>query len=347
MRFVIKIVLLIILICNCRMLFASDISGLHFSEKEDLIYRSSLAPAISSFSPTSGSVGTLVTISGTDLSNLTAFTIGGVSAIVISNTGTTLVGMVMPGAVTGPISLTNSSGSSSSSADFNLIETHYPSIQQGDKKIGTGYSGLARQGYSVAISADGNTAIVGANAISSSGAAWVYVKQNGVWEQQGNMLVGSGVGLDCGSAIQGYSVAISADGNTVLIGGYKDNCNTGAAWVFTRNNGLWLQQGNKLVGSGGIGGFINQGSSVSLSADGNTAVIGGEGDNNNIGAAWVFKRENGIWSQQGNKLVGTGYVSQPYQGISVAISADGNTILVGGKNDNSGVGAVWVFVNSV
>ena len=59
------------------------------------------APAITSFSPSSGPVGTLVTINGTGLSGLTAFTIGGVSAIVISNSGTQLVSMVMPGACNG------------------------------------------------------------------------------------------------------------------------------------------------------------------------------------------------------------------------------------------------------
>jgi hypothetical protein len=306
---------------------------------------SNFAPSITSFSPTSGSVGTLVTISGTDLSNLTTFTIGGVSAIVISNTGTTLVGMVMPGATTGFISLTNSNGTTTSSVSFNLIPTHYPSIQQGDKKIGTGYAGLARQGYSVDISADGNTAVVGANDINSTGAAWIYVRQGGIWTQQGNMLVGTGILPDYPNAAQGYSVAISADGNTVLIGGYRDDYSIGAAWVFVRNNGVWAQQGNKLVGTGAVG-SSRQGCYVSLSADGNTAVIGGEGDNNNIGAVWVFKRVNGIWSQQGNKLIGSGYVSQPNQGNAVAISFDGNTILVGGRNDNSGVGAVWVFVNS-
>ena len=49
------------------------------------------------------------------------------------------------------------------------------------------------------------------------------------------------------------SVALSADGNTALIGGPGDNCDVGAAWVFTRSGSTWTQQGTKLTGSGEIG----------------------------------------------------------------------------------------------
>ena len=50
--------------------------------------------------------------------------------------------------------------------------------------------------------------------------------------------------------------------------------------------------------------------------------------------------------QQGSKLVGPGAVGNALQGHSVAISADGNTVLVGGPADNLFAGAVWVFVGS-
>jgi hypothetical protein len=54
--------------------------------------------------------------------------------------------------------------------------------------------------------------------------------------QQGQKLVGSGA---VGASEQGYSVAASSDGNTVIVGGWGDNSDTGAAWVFTRSNGTW------------------------------------------------------------------------------------------------------------
>ncbi|HXB44360.1 MAG TPA: choice-of-anchor tandem repeat GloVer-containing protein, partial [Puia sp.] len=64
-------------------------------------------PTISSFSPTSGPVGTLVTINGTNLSNQTTINIGGVAAIPISNNGAQLVAMVMPGATSGSVQVGN------------------------------------------------------------------------------------------------------------------------------------------------------------------------------------------------------------------------------------------------
>jgi len=113
--------------------------------------------------------------------------------------------------------------------------------------------------------------------------------------------------------------------------------------VFTRSGGVWTQQGSKLVGSGAVGSFVQQGVSAALSADGNTAIVGGQTDNNATGAAWVFTRSGGVWTQQGSKLVGTGAAGGgAQQGASVALSD--NTAIVGGNSDNLGVGAAWVFV---
>src|SRR5262245_22849771 len=61
------------------------------------------------------------------------------------------------------------------------------------------------------------------------------------------------------------------------------------------------QQGSKLVGTGAGPGSASQGSSVSVSADGNTALVGGDNDNNAAGAVWVFTRSGGVWTQQGSK----------------------------------------------
>ncbi|MCA2554290.1 MAG: T9SS type A sorting domain-containing protein [Microcystis sp. M04BS1] len=213
--------------------------------------------------------------------------------------------------------------------------------QQGSKLVGTGAVGNAQQGVSVSLSADGNTAIVGGFTDNSyTGAAWVYTRSGGSWSQQGSKLVGRGAR---GSAGQGNSVSLSADGNTAIVGGYTDNINAGAAWVYTRSGGSWSQQGSKLVGTGAVG-SAGQGVSVSLSADGNTAIVGGNNDNNGAGAAWVYTRSGGSWSQQGSKLVGTGAVGGAYQGTSASLSADGNTAIVGGNNDNNGAGAAWVYV---
>ena len=125
---------------------------------------------------------------------------------------------------------------------------------------------------------------------------------------QGGKLVGSGA---VGTARQGTSVAVSADGNTLIVGGPHDNNSTGCAWVYTRSAGAWTQQA-RLIAADAIGAAA-QGTSVALSADGNTAIVGGPADNGYVGAAWVFTRSGGLWKRQ-SKLVGTGAVGSARQG---------------------------------
>jgi hypothetical protein len=235
------------------------------------------------------------------------------------------------------------------------VSAHAQFVQQGAKLVGTDAIGDAFQGLSVAVSSDGNTAIVGgpydnfdAGTDAGAGAVWVYTRAAGAWAQQGGKLVAADA---AGNSNFGYSVAISADGNTAIVGGPNDNYIAGAAWVFTRSGGVWTQQGSKLVGTGAVN-PPQQGWSVALSADGNTAIVGGPNENSRVGAAWVFTRAEGVWTQQGGKLVETGTVEPPglvvAQGTSVSLSADGNTAIVGAPvdNNNSGVGAAWVYTRS-
>ncbi len=211
--------------------------------------------------------------------------------------------------------------------------------RQDGKLTGTGATWPAEQGISVAISADGLTAIVGGPFDRPNGAAWVYARSGGLWSQQGGKLSAGGV-LE--TATIGQSVAISGDGNVAIVGGPNDNnqgsgAYVGAAWVFVRSGGVWSQSGGKLVGTGYTE-PVGQGYSVAISSDGATAIIGSRGD-----GAWVFANRAGVWSQQGPKLVGSGAVNPGYQGISVAISGNGDTVIIGGPADDSDVGAAWVF----
>jgi len=226
--------------------------------------------------------------------------------------------------------------------------------QQGLKLVGKPAVGESVQG-SVALSADGNTVIIGGLGDNSgAGAIWVFTRINQAWSQYGGKLVGSGAINGAGGANQGTSVAISGDGNTAIAGGPGDNSCIGAIWVFTRTDGVWSQQGKKLVATDA--GFtdcrskeLGLGYSVALSADGNTAITGSEGENGGAGAVWVFTRSNGVWTQQGPELVGSNASTDASQGAAVAVSADGNTLIEGGPFDNittGGEGAVWVFRRS-
>ena len=134
-------------------------------------------------------------------------------------------------------------------------------------------------------------------------------------------------------------------GIQTVMGGSGDNGKTGAAWVFTRSGGTWTQQGSKLVGSGVVG-PAEQGSSVGISADGNTIVMGGYFDNTGNGAAWIFTRTGVNWTQQGSKLTTTTNIGQAWLGNSVSITGDGNAVMLGGPRDNNDQGAAWIFTRS-
>ena len=93
--------------------------------------------------------------------------------------------------------------------------------------------------------------------------------------------------------------------------------------------------------------------SVALSSHGNTALIGGPGDDTGIGAAWVFLRPGKTWTQQGDKLTGRNEIGNGSFGSGVALASDGQTALIGGsENDNSQLpghnhfGVAWDFTRS-
>ncbi len=218
--------------------------------------------------------------------------------------------------------------------------------QQGSKLTGGGESGAGDFGESVALSSNGNTALIGAPFDDGVGAVWVFTRSGSTWTQQGSKLKG---GEEIGEGTFGLAVALSAEGNTALIGGYKDNKQPsqhgiGAAWVFTRSGSTWTQQGPKLTGGEEIGAG-DFGYSVALSSGGDTALIGGFNDNGEIGAAWVFTRSGTTWTQQGPKLTGSEERGAGAFGISVALSSDGDTALIGGAEESGEIGGAWALVS--
>jgi hypothetical protein len=151
--------------------------------------------------------------------------------------------------------------------------------QQGNKLVGSGnytdVTGFSYQGVAVALSGDGNTAIVGGT--NGSGASWVWTRSDAKWTEQARLVQANVV-------LQGYSVSLSYDGNTALVGG---SFGPSATWIWTRSGGVWSQQGFRLLDSGDYTASSN-GNAACLSADGKTAIVGRGVDNDNVGAAWIF-----------------------------------------------------------
>ena len=219
--------------------------------------------------------------------------------------------------------------------------TQQAKLDASEVSCGGFYCG-AYVGYSVALSADGNTALVaGYGNAGGIGAAWVFTRSGTTWTQQDSALTGKG---EIGEGEFGASVALSADGDTALIGAPDDYGYAGSAWVFTRAGATWTQEGEKLAANDESEPEESRfGFCVALSADGDTALIGGPNDNGRQGAAWVFTRSDSIWTQQAAKLTGGGETGAGELGYSVALSADGATALIGAPGDNEGVGAAWTY----
>jgi hypothetical protein len=195
-------------------------------------------------------------------------------------------------------------------------------------------------GRSVAISAAGDTALVG-----DGGTAFVYERTGTAWAEQTALTPPTGTQV--GGSDFGYSVALSSDGNTALVGGEDDNSNLGAVWVFVRSGTGWSFQ-QKLVGptsgSGKESSSGEFGQAVALSDNGDTALIGGPGNSGNVGAAWIYTRSGAAWTEAQKIIPALGEETGDGQfGSSVALAGDGGTALVSAPMDDDGVGAAWTF----
>ena len=195
----------------------------------------------------------------------------------------------------------------------------------------TASDGAANDYFGYSVSVSGDTAVIGAyGKISDQGAAYVFVRSSGVWSQQQKLTASDGAASDD----FGYSVSVSGD--TAVIGADGNNSLQGAAYVFVRSSGVWSQQQELTASDGAANDYF--GYSVSVSGD--TAVIGAYGKNSFQGAAYVFVRSSGVWSQQ-QELTASDGAANDYFGGSVSVSGD--TAVIGASGKNSNQGAAYVF----
>jgi hypothetical protein len=247
---------------------------------------------------------------------------------------------------------------------------------------------------STSISVSGDTVVVGAwgedsnatgvngdqsnNSATTSGAAYVFVRNGTTWSQQAYLKASNTEALD----LFGYSISVSGD--TVVVGAYLEDSNatgvngnqsdnsaagSGAAYVFVRNGTTWSQQA--YLKASNTGGNDLLGTSISVSGD--TVVVGAyfedsnatgvNGDQSNnlgfdSGAAYVFVRSGTSWSQQAYlKASNTGNGDE----FAYSLSVSGDTAVVGAQGEDSNAtgvngnqsdnsagssGAAYVFVRN-
>lgn len=197
-------------------------------------------------------------------------------------------------------------------------------------------------GSSVALSADGATLAVGAEADNViggyDGSVYIFTRTGSAWGQQAKF---RGSASPINSSFGGSSVALSSDGNTCACSSLSDE-----AFVFTRSGSTWSQQARLMpsdIVSGDRFGMV-----VAISSDGNTLAATSFYDDNSAGsdagAVYIFTRTGSAWTQQ-DKLIGS--LAGAGSGVSsVDLSADGNTCAIGSGDSLSLSGVVYIFVRS-
>lgn len=206
-------------------------------------------------------------------------------------------------------------------------------------------------GSSVALSADGMTmavaapeedsGVIGINGdeddydpVMNSGAVYVFVRVGKTWAQQAYVKPSTIYENDR----FGSSVALSADGHTMVIG-----CNAETVWVFTRIGESWSQQADLKASNADWGDRF--GWAVALSGDGTVLAVGatGEGSLSNnqedndgfgAGAVYVFTREDDIWQQEAY-LKASNPGGYDFFGEGLALSLDGSVLAVGAVDEDS------------
>ncbi len=229
-------------------------------------------------------------------------------------------------------------------------------------------------GTSVSLSANGTTLAVGAdgedsnatgvngneadNNASAAGAVYVFTKTNAGWAQEAYIkasntgstdLFGSSVNLSA----NGTTLAVGADGEDSIATGINGNeannslYNSGAVYVFIKNNTGWVQEA--YIKASNTGSTDLFGKSISLSGNGTKLVVGAyledsnatgingnEADNSlyNSGAVYVFTRNNTGWTQEAY-IKASNTDAEDSFGVSVSLSVNGTTLAVGAYREDS------------
>ena len=210
----------------------------------------------------------------------------------------------------------------------------------------TASDGMTNSYFGSAAALNGNNALIGADGENSfQGAAYIFTQSNGIWSEGQKLVASDGLAGD------EFGYRVTLNGHTLLVGAFSATVNgivsQGAAYVFTRSTVTWIESQKLTADDGAL--FDNFGAAVGL--DSHTVVIGANGATVNgnpaQGAAYVFTKSNGTWTQV-QKLTANDGAAYDNFGLSIAIK--GSTILVGSPRatvgSNLAQGAVYVYTRT-
>ncbi len=226
-------------------------------------------------------------------------------------------------------------------------------------------------GYGIALSADGDTLAVGSgdaskasgidgdqadNSLPGAGAVHVFARVGQTWSQQAYIKASNPDAADG----FGFPLALSGDGDTLAVGaGGEDSkatgidgdqgddsaLNAGAVYMFARDGQAWSQSAYIKASNTDAGDYFYL---LALSTDGPTLAVGaaavasarkgGAGDQADdsaprAGAVYMFTHDGQAWSQQAYLKASNTDLDDGF--ALVALSADGNTLVVGAGHEDS------------
>ncbi len=197
-------------------------------------------------------------------------------------------------------------------------------------------------GTVLALSDDGTRLLVGAaDDKYEIGAAYLFDQAGGAWIQSHKLTASDPAEGDR----FGYPLTLSGDGTLALIGAVGDNHYTGAAYSFAFDGLTWAEQ-QKFTAPDSAG-MTSFGSSLAMSRDGSTAVIGAYGTEGTAGGTYVYRRKINndgltVWKDWG-KLLAPDRSVQDFFGTTSALDASGSRAVIGANGSGDFRGAVYAF----
>lgn len=219
-------------------------------------------------------------------------------------------------------------------------------------------SGTNKFGQSIALSADGVYAFIGAVSLNNPRAVYVFKRIGTSWSEIYTISVNGSV-----NDIFGHSIACSANGNRVIISAphitipKENSTENGKAYIFKRTNSTFTQETSTALIASDVS--INNlniffGTSVSMDATGSTVLIGASGSSSfgavsgYNGKAYIFTRSNSSWNAASSGILAPSDppIDDYSFGASVSLTPDGNMAAVSNPGNQSKTGFVSIYTSS-
>lgn len=203
-----------------------------------------------------------------------------------------------------------------------------------------GLGDYAYFGESLSLSDDGSRIVVGARGYQYGvGTALVFVRNESIWTQEAQL----SHTLE-NYTYFGFAVAMSGDGQRLIVGAYFGYGNAGRAVVYVRAGTTWALEQDLLHS---LGGYCYYGYAVSMDYTGARVAIGAPYYSNysvghaQMGAVVIWKREGVLWSQEA--LLTHTLGANAYAGMSLQLSSDASLLVVGLPGYSSNKGAALTY----